>query len=274
MLQHDRRKNPRLAVRGVPAALLVAGHDLGQVVAQDVSEDGLFVAHPSPILPPGTVIALSFARPAPQKPLLVEGKVARIEAGPPTGYGVEITGAPIDLVAQLVDIAERLVRPPSARREVTRDLPSPAPDPRPTPTSRPPAVAPPTATADLVPADVLIIDDDLALAKVMVRIVNSTGHVTRVEPNSHRGAEAFEATRRHLRLAIVDLVLPDGSGEDVIRKLRQAKPGLKILAVSGLLRTTVAQRPLFKAGADAFLAKPFHAQDLAHTVTDLIGRGP
>jgi DNA-binding response OmpR family regulator len=69
---------------------------------------------------------------------------------------------------------------------------------------------------------------------------------------------------------LVDLLLPDLSGEELIRRLRREKPGLAIIATTGVLRTTSAQRPLLQAGANRVLAKPFASDALTGAVRAIL----
>ncbi len=77
-----------------------------------------------------------------------------------------------------------------------------------------------------------------------------------------RRADSLEAAYRHLKLyapdaMVIDLVLPDGSGLDLIAELqtRHARIPL-ILAISG---QPELENAALDAGADRFLAKPFHS---------------
>lgn len=74
-----------------------------------------------------------------------------------------------------------------------------------------------------------------------------------------RRADCLKSARRHLQVyrpsaAIIDLGLPDGSGEDLIRELACATP--RIAAILGCSGDEFAEDAAIAAGADGFLAKP------------------
>jgi YesN/AraC family two-component response regulator len=82
---------------------------------------------------------------------------------------------------------------------------------------------------------------------------------------------------RHLQeaeidLVISDVVMPDMDGLELIREVRNAHPGMKILAVSGAgregpgLYLNIAER----FGANAILMKPFSPDQLIEKVSALI----
>lgn len=79
-------------------------------------------------------------------------------------------------------------------------------------------------------------------------------------------------------LMVLDLCLPDAPGIDVLREIRHADgatgrfdPGLPVIVLSG--RTSEADRVRgFAAGADDYVAKPFHYPELAARVAAVLRR--
>ena len=91
----------------------------------------------------------------------------------------------------------------------------------------------------------------------------------------HSGAEALEAlSLLHFDLVITDILMPDISGLDVIRRLKQSQPWVKVLAISGGGRFVNAADCVAQAqeiGADDVLLKPFDEIQLEQRVRGLIG---
>jgi len=89
-----------------------------------------------------------------------------------------------------------------------------------------------------------------------------------------RGEEALaRLAQTHYDAVLMDMVLPDITGVEVIRRLRtQAAPAgrLPIVGVSGRGDDETAAR---EAGADAFLVKPVSARALATALVEVTGRG-
>jgi signal transduction histidine kinase len=83
------------------------------------------------------------------------------------------------------------------------------------------------------------------------------------------GAEALEIWRRHgpeIRLLLTDLVLPGGmTGRQLAEQLLQLEPGLKVIYSSGYSSELASRHISLEDGVN-FLAKPFEAQKLAHTI--------
>lgn len=120
-------------------------------------------------------------------------------------------------------------------------------------------------------ASILIIDDDRDFRTYAAAILERKGHEVAVAGSSRLVVRALRERRLrgHFDLAVVDILMPEVSGIEVIRTFKQAYPGARIVAVSGggtwmgvENRLEVAKR----FGAAAVLAKPFTSYDLCGTV--------
>lgn len=85
----------------------------------------------------------------------------------------------------------------------------------------------PPASAPLV----LLVDDHADTVSLMARLLRGQGFEV-VKAGSVATALAVDGGRP-VDLLVSDLTLPDGTGHDVIRQLRQRTPGLRGIAVSG-----------------------------------------
>lgn len=100
---------------------------------------------------------------------------------------------------------------------------------------------------------VLIVEDDRALAEILKAGLDEDGFEVDVAPNWREGHRL--ATRMDYRVLVVDLMLPDGSGVDLISSLRRVGIVTPILVVTarGDTATTVSA---LNHGADAYVVKP------------------
>lgn len=108
---------------------------------------------------------------------------------------------------------------------------------------------------------VLIVDDDFMVAKVHSGFVRQVAGFT-VAGVAHTGAQAVEEARR-LRpdLVLLDIHLPDISGLDLVRELREAVPELDVLVISAAREADTVRRAL-RGGIVHYLMKPFSGEDL------------
>ena len=86
------------------------------------------------------------------------------------------------------------------------------------------------------------------------------------------GAEGIDLAKLYdYDLIFLDLVLPDINGHDFLRQLRVARIDTPILILSGETNTENKMRG-FGSGADDFLTKPFHREELLARIHAIIRR--
>jgi two-component system, response regulator RegA len=122
------------------------------------------------------------------------------------------------------------------------------------------AAAPPgeNALAGLSEAErrLLIVDDDAPLCQRLARAMERRGFLVATAEGVAAGIAA--ARERPPAFAVVDLRLGDGSGLEIVPALREARPGVRIVMLTGYgnIATAVAA---VKAGAVDYLPKPADA---------------
>jgi DNA-binding NtrC family response regulator len=116
-------------------------------------------------------------------------------------------------------------------------------------------------------ADILIIDDDRHMRRLLIRILTGAGHTVREAENGRDGIAEFQ--RRHAALVISDIVMPDVEGIETILALRREQADIPIIAISG------GSDPLYlkaagRLGAAATLEKPFTPGQLLECIEGLL----
>jgi two-component system OmpR family response regulator len=106
---------------------------------------------------------------------------------------------------------------------------------------------------------VLVVDDEKGLADVVADAARLDGWSALA---AHDGLTAVAAARSFRPHAVIlDLMLPDLPGLEVLRRLRAADPAVRVIVLTAL--TSRADRIAgLAAGADDYVAKPFSLQDV------------
>jgi DNA-binding NtrC family response regulator len=116
-------------------------------------------------------------------------------------------------------------------------------------------------------ADMLIIDDDPQIRRLLTRILQGAGHSIRTAENGRDGIALFR--QQHPALVITDILMPDMEGIETIRAMRAESPSMPIIAISGGGVPSYL-RAATMLGATASLAKPFVAAELLSLVAALL----
>lgn len=119
-------------------------------------------------------------------------------------------------------------------------------------------------------ARILLIDDDDLFRNAMRLTLAHYGHAVSEARNGEEGLKLFHANGADL--VITDLVMPEKEGLEVLMELRQQRPPVKIIAISGGGRYAAATNYLHAAkamGASKVLAKPFANEELSAAVSEL-----
>ena len=119
-------------------------------------------------------------------------------------------------------------------------------------------------------ACILLIDDDDLVRSILRQTLVHFGHFVVEASNGREGLKLF--TGAHADLVITDLVMPEVEGFEVLAKLREKMPRVKIIVVTGGVRGKAANflQMALRLGADRVLAKPFSNEDLMAAIDELL----
>ena len=116
---------------------------------------------------------------------------------------------------------------------------------------------------------VLLVEDDLTTARGIALMLKSGGAVVDL---ADTGEEALELARHYdYDIVVLDLMLPDMDGYDVVRRLRDGRVNVPVLILSGLSRPQAKVKG-FGMGADDFITKPFDKAELVARMQAIVRR--
>jgi nitrogen-specific signal transduction histidine kinase/ActR/RegA family two-component response regulator len=118
---------------------------------------------------------------------------------------------------------------------------------------------------------VLVVDDEFQVLSTIKSLLNHQGCIVL---SADKGIEALEIIERHkadLDLVILDIQMPDMSGDKVYGRLKKIKPDLKVLISSGYDEFTALKSILLEPG-DKFIKKPFRMSELMLKMNELMAQ--
>ncbi|CAO1659826.1 MULTISPECIES: response regulator [Salinicola] len=116
---------------------------------------------------------------------------------------------------------------------------------------------------------ILLVEDDELLAESLAELLDDAGYRTDISPSS-RSASALSASEEYT-LVILDLGLPDGSGLSLLSDWRDAKWSVPILILTAR-DSWMDKVEGLRAGADDYLTKPYHEEELLARLEALLRR--
>jgi DNA-binding response OmpR family regulator len=116
--------------------------------------------------------------------------------------------------------------------------------------------------------NILLVEDDLSVSRVIKAYLENERYQVQSATTGLKGIDIFKASK--INLVILDLMLPDISGEEVCKIIRQTSDAhIFMLTAKGSLNDRIEGLNL---GADEYLIKPFSPRELTARVNALFRR--
>ena len=117
--------------------------------------------------------------------------------------------------------------------------------------------------------NLLIVDDEASLRDFLSIVFEEEGWAVEAAPALADARAAI--ARREPDVVLCDLMLPDGSGIDLIREVKERTPSIAFIMITAHTSTRSAVEAL-KAGAIDYIAKPFDIEELKIIVRKAVER--
>lgn len=124
-------------------------------------------------------------------------------------------------------------------------------------------------------ASILIVDDDPAIRLIATELLHGSDYAITEADDGNRAMRIIKSIP--IDLVVLDILMPDMDGLEVIRSVKQSHPHIRILAISAGGRRAGAMSYLETAkifGADEVMAKPLRLSTFASTVARLLDLPP
>ena len=110
---------------------------------------------------------------------------------------------------------------------------------------------------------VLVVDDADFMRMMLEDMLTHHGHIVLQAKN---GQECLERLQDEaVDVCVLDICMPGMDGLEVLRRIKERQPGLRVVMISALSQESNVKQAL-QLGADAFVVKPFQGQSLIDRV--------
>lgn len=106
---------------------------------------------------------------------------------------------------------------------------------------------------------ILLVDDDAGIQASFSKFLTRSGYVTQAA--STLGEARLLFLKQRFDAVLLDMNLPDGNGMDLISEFRERSPSVALVVITALGDVPMAVDAM-RRGADNFLTKPVHLEDL------------
>jgi signal transduction histidine kinase/DNA-binding response OmpR family regulator len=114
---------------------------------------------------------------------------------------------------------------------------------------------------------ILVVDDEPRMCQSLRQLLAGRGYMVETAASGREALRCLAA--QALDLVLLDLVLPDLSGQEVLDHIRQQHPGLLVIMISGMASIDSAVAAL-RAGAYDFIRKPLEGEELLRRVENAL----
>jgi len=112
---------------------------------------------------------------------------------------------------------------------------------------------------------ILLVEDDGMMRDLLKEVLGRQYNVLGAASCS----EAIDQRKEHIALALIDYSLPDGSGLEILKALREVKPQLPVIMMTAYSTENLAIQA-FRSGVTDYLKKPFAIAYLTGKLSEIL----
>jgi signal transduction histidine kinase/CheY-like chemotaxis protein len=116
---------------------------------------------------------------------------------------------------------------------------------------------------------ILVVDDETIVRQLARATLTRCGYEVLVAEDGHAAVDLFSREAHRVSAVVLDLTMPDMSGDEALARLREIHPRVKVIVSSGFSQSEAVER--FRGHALAgFLQKPYKSRELASLVKETL----
>lgn len=124
-------------------------------------------------------------------------------------------------------------------------------------------------SSSLADRTVLVVEDDPMVLRVATRVLQAHGFTVIDAASGEEAIQALDDPAQPLDAVLTDLNLPGMAAKEMLASLRAQRPGVPVIMMSGYGRQDLRSHGVDPSSV-RYLAKPFTADRLLHTVAEVV----
>lgn len=118
---------------------------------------------------------------------------------------------------------------------------------------------------------ILFVDDEAGLVKITRKLLEHQGYTVVGATSAHEAFSMFKESAEDFDLVITDLVMPEVSGDSLVKQLMEIRPGIPVIICTGH-SDFVDKEQAHQLGISSFLYKPIVKKELAKAVRSALDK--
>jgi signal transduction histidine kinase/DNA-binding NarL/FixJ family response regulator len=116
---------------------------------------------------------------------------------------------------------------------------------------------------------ILVVDDEEYILNADQAMLNELGYEVLLAKGGKEALRIFDENKDRINLLILDLIMPDLSGEIVYDRIKAIRPDVRVILSSGYSIEGQAES-ILKRGCDGFIQKPYNLNQLAQKIKQIL----
>ena len=112
---------------------------------------------------------------------------------------------------------------------------------------------------------ILLTEDDATVLRIAQKMLKSIGYTVIPASSPEEAISLCQDSQLHIDLVLTDIIMPGMNGDELVKRIRQIRPGMKALYMSGYAYDVIASRGILKDGV-MFIQKPFTMKTIGEKV--------
>jgi DNA-binding response OmpR family regulator len=121
------------------------------------------------------------------------------------------------------------------------------------------------------PRTILVVEDEQLMLHLLEKFLSRQGYQVLVASDGEQAIEAYCHHKTEIDVVLLDVGLPKVKGMDVLLKMKDENPGVRVVIASGYLEPKV-KTEMYRAGVNDFVDKPYMLPELLETLRSLTER--